>query len=71
LGEVLHRQGKNAAAETNLAASYLILETARGVDSDTREKARERVARFYTDTHQREKLDALMREVAPEASHGG
>lgn len=34
-------------------------------------KARQRVARFYTDTHQREKLDALMREVKPDASHGG
>lgn len=65
LGEVLHRQGKNAQAEAHLTSSYLILENAQGVDSDTRAKARERIARFYTDTQQREKLDALMREAQP------
>ncbi len=71
LGEVLYRQGKNAAAENHLSASYLILETSPGVDADTRAKARERVARFYTDTHQRAKLDALLREAASSANTGG
>lgn len=62
LGEVLYRQGRNQEAERYLTSSYVTIVTTPGVDSDTREKARERVHRFYLATNQRDKLDALMRK---------
>lgn len=66
LGEVLHKEGKDREAEIKLVESYRILATADGVDTATREAARARVVRFYVDTRQREKLDALMQEIHPE-----
>ena len=66
LGEVLHKEGKNREAERKLVDSYRVLASADGVDSATRELARSRVVRFYVDTMQREKLDALMQELHPE-----
>lgn len=66
LGEVLHKEGKYRDAERKLVESYRILATADGVDSATRELARDRVIRYYVDTRQRDKLDALMQELHPE-----
>jgi kynurenine formamidase len=62
LGEVLYRQRRTQEAERYLVSSYVTLVTTPGVDSDTLEKARERVHRFYLGTNQRDKLDALMRK---------
>jgi hypothetical protein len=63
LGEVLHREGRNQEAERKLVDSYRILATAEGVDQSTRESARSRVLHFYNDTRQKEKYEALMREL--------
>jgi TolA-binding protein len=65
LGEILHKEGRNEEAERKLVDSYRVLATAEGVDPATREVARERVVRFYTETRQKEKLEALMRELHP------
>jgi serine/threonine protein kinase len=61
LGEVLHREGRHREAEQELVSSYQILSAASGVDRDTREAARARVVRFYSDTRQRQKLEAFIR----------
>ena len=66
LGEVLHRQGRTGEAEAELVASYRVLSTSSGVDRDTREAARARVVRFYSDTRQQQKLEALVRPTRHE-----
>ena len=66
LGEVLHREGRHREAEEELVSSYQILSTASGVDRETREAARTRVVRFYTDTKQQQKLEALVRPTRHE-----
>ena len=63
LGEVLHRAGRNREAEEQLVSSYRILSAASGVDRETREAARARLVRFYSDTKQQQKLEALLRPV--------
>lgn len=60
LGEVLYRQGRTREAEHYLADSYRTLAADEAADRETRVKARERIARFYTDRGQREKLEELM-----------
>jgi eukaryotic-like serine/threonine-protein kinase len=67
LGEVLHRQGRSREAEEELVSSYRILASASGVDRETRQAARTRVVRFYSDTKQQRKLEALLRG-SPSAS---
>jgi serine/threonine protein kinase/TolA-binding protein len=64
LGEVLHREGRGREAERYLVGSFRIIAAATGVDKETSDKARERISRFYTDTHQRHKFDALLLETA-------
>jgi serine/threonine protein kinase len=59
LGEALYRQGRIADAERYLTLGYRELSADTGADQATRSKARERIARFYTDRGQRHKLDAL------------
>jgi serine/threonine protein kinase/TolA-binding protein len=59
LGEALYRQGRIADAERYLTQGYRELTADSGADPDTRSKARERIARFYTDRGQRHKLDEL------------
>ena len=59
LGETLHRQGRNAEAEKYLVDGFTELSAGNGVDQQTRTKARERVARYYLDTGQREKFNEL------------
>lgn len=61
LGEVLHREGRDREAEEQLVSSYQVLATSPGVDRETRETARQRLVRFYTNTSQQQKLEALMR----------
>lgn len=63
LGEVLHREGRHDEAEEQLVSSYQVLSTASGVDRETRDNARERVVRFYTETNQPQKLQAFLRGV--------
>jgi tetratricopeptide (TPR) repeat protein len=65
LGEVLHRDGRDREAEAELVASYQILSTASGVDRETREAARARVVRFFSDTKQQQKLEAFIRPTRP------
>lgn len=64
LGEVLHREGRDREAEEQLVASYEVLSTSTGVDRETRQAARARLARFYTNTNQQQKYEALMRASA-------
>jgi eukaryotic-like serine/threonine-protein kinase len=68
LGEVLHREGRNAEAERYLTSSYHIIASSPGADRETNDKALQRLSRFYTDTNQRQKLDAVLRAAnAPAA----
>lgn len=60
LGEAVYRQGRNTEAEKYLLESYYELTANNGgVDALTKRRARERIARFYVDTDQRDKLNAL------------
>ena len=68
LGEALYRQGRAAEAERYLVASYQALTTDEKADADARSKARERVARFYTDRGERRKLATLVSATAAEQS---
>jgi tetratricopeptide (TPR) repeat protein len=72
LGEALHKQGRNEEAEKYLVDSYRELNADPAADPDSRQVARERVTRFYTDLGQRQKLDALMVEgsIVPAAAQG-
>jgi serine/threonine protein kinase len=73
LGEALYKQGRTREAEDYLVRSYRELIADLGADADSKRIARERVARFYMDLGQRQKLDALMLETAdvrtPPAAH--
>lgn len=62
LGEVLYRQGRKREAEIHLVSSFRILSADRGVEKDALLKARERVARFYSDVGQRQKYEELLDE---------
>jgi serine/threonine protein kinase/tetratricopeptide (TPR) repeat protein len=68
LGEVLHRAGRVDFAEKYLLEGYTQLSVANGVDHQTRIKARERLARYYLDTGQREKLRELQLAVSQDLS---
>jgi serine/threonine protein kinase len=59
LGETLYREGRIAEAEKYLLEGYRGLNDRSGADQDTKAKARERIARFYTDRGQRQKLDEI------------
>ena len=59
LGETLHRAGHTRDAEKYLLEGYRELTVGNGADAQTRTKARERIAHFYVDTGQREKLNEL------------
>jgi serine/threonine protein kinase/TolA-binding protein len=59
LGEALYRQGRVAEAEKYLLEGYRGLNANSGADQATKSKARERIARFYTDRGERHKLDEL------------
>jgi hypothetical protein len=69
VGEAVYRQGRNTEAEKYLLESYYEL-TANtgGVDALTKRRARERIARFYVDTDQRDKLNALDLVISRDAS---
>jgi serine/threonine protein kinase/tetratricopeptide (TPR) repeat protein len=64
LGEVLHRQGRHAEAEKYLVEGFTALSAGRGIDQDTRAKARERIANFYAATNQRQKFEQLQLAVS-------
>jgi len=59
LGETLYREGRIVDAEKYLLQGFRELSADTGADQDTKNKARERIARFYTDRGQRHKLDEL------------
>jgi tetratricopeptide (TPR) repeat protein len=62
LGEVLHRQGRDEEAEDYLVRSYRELVADPAAEANSQRIARERVTRFYNETGQRHKLEALSRE---------
>jgi eukaryotic-like serine/threonine-protein kinase len=64
LGEALHRQGRMTEAEIYLRDGYDGLTAGNGVDQQTLKKARERIARYYIATNQREKLNELQVAVS-------
>jgi hypothetical protein len=59
LGETLYREGRIAEAEKYLLEGYRGLSASNGADQETKAKARQRIARFYTDRGQRQKLDEI------------
>jgi len=59
LGETLYREGRIAEAEKYLLEGYHGLNDSTGADRESKAKARERIARFYTDRGQRQKLDEI------------
>jgi tetratricopeptide (TPR) repeat protein len=59
LGEALYRQGRIAEAEKYLLDGYRDLSVGNGADQQTKDRARSRIAAFYVDTGQREKLNQL------------
>jgi tetratricopeptide (TPR) repeat protein len=59
LGEAIYRQGRAAEAERFLLEGYRSVNGSIGADPDAKAKARERIARYYTDRGQRHKLDEL------------
>jgi serine/threonine protein kinase len=59
LGEALHRLGRSTEAEKYLLEGYHKVAFDTGADQQTKQRARERIARFYVDTGQRDKLNAL------------
>jgi hypothetical protein len=63
LGEALYRQGRAVEAEPYLVDSYRTLSADRNADPSAQAAARERVARFYTDRRQLDKLHALTEET--------
>ena len=71
LGEALHKQGRNDEAERYLVNAWRELNADPAADASSKQIARERITRFYTDLGQRQKLDALMVEgsAAPAAVH--
>jgi serine/threonine protein kinase/tetratricopeptide (TPR) repeat protein len=60
LGLALHRLGRSGEAEQYLTESYASLSTDHRADRIAREKARERVVRFYSDRGERQKLARLL-----------
>lgn len=60
LGEALYQEGHIRDAEKYLVQSYETLSKDTGADAATRQKARERITRFYTDRGERHKLEELM-----------
>jgi tetratricopeptide (TPR) repeat protein len=60
LGEAIYRQHRPREAERYLLDGYTELTGGQtGADAQTKRLAHERIARFYTDTNQRDKLNAL------------
>jgi tetratricopeptide (TPR) repeat protein len=59
LGEAMHRQGRNPQAEKYLLEGYEVIGSQTGADPLTKQRTRERLAKFYVDTNQRDKLNAL------------
>jgi tetratricopeptide (TPR) repeat protein len=59
LGETLYREKRFDEAEKYLVEGYRGLGPQSGADADTKRKARERIARFYSDRGLRHKLDEL------------
>jgi hypothetical protein len=66
LGQVLHKLHRTREAEHHLVQSFRILMIDAGADEETKQTAKERLTRFYTDLGQRKKLEALLRESAEE-----
>jgi tetratricopeptide (TPR) repeat protein len=60
LGEVEYRQGRVVEAEQHLVDSYRVLTNAKGVEAGAVDKARERIARFYRERGELDKLNALL-----------
>ena len=60
LGEALYRLGRPIWAEKYLVESYRTVSTDTSADEDAGDKARERIARFYTERGQRAKLHELL-----------
>jgi tetratricopeptide (TPR) repeat protein len=63
LGETLYRQGRARDAEPFLVNSYRALTADEHADASAQATARERLARFYTDRGQSEKLHALIEDT--------
>jgi serine/threonine protein kinase/tetratricopeptide (TPR) repeat protein len=67
LGEAIFKQhaGRTEEAESHLVNGYRVVAREPGSDAESKRRAQERVVRFYTDTGQRTKLDALLPSRQP------
>ena len=63
LGEVLRKEGKLRDAEKHLLNSYRVLASESNVDTTTRQRAHDRLARFYEASGQPQKMHALAAEL--------
>lgn len=68
LGEVLYREGRLQEAERYLVDSFRALRNDPHADREAKEKARERVARFYAARGQQQKFDELLRDMTSPAT---
>jgi tetratricopeptide (TPR) repeat protein len=64
LGEVLDKQGRVEEAEHYLTTSYEQILADPGADKESKRVARERVARFYSEHGQKQKLETLAQRSA-------
>lgn len=71
LGEVLYQQGRIAEAEQALVSTFRELANDEGADLDAKERAKERVARFYTARGEAAKLAQLERELTGSLAKAG
>ncbi len=62
LGEVLVRQGRSNEGEQYLVETFRALSADSGADQDAKDRARQRIERFYVDRGQKAKFDRLMQE---------
>ncbi|MBB6096019.1 serine/threonine protein kinase [Povalibacter uvarum] len=65
LGEALYREGHIQDAEKYLLMGYRELSTENSADKTTRQKARDRVTRFYTERGEPDKLRQLLITMEP------
>jgi Tfp pilus assembly protein PilF len=68
LAEALVRQGRIKEGERYLVETFRELSADEGADKEAKDRARERLERFYLDRGQRSKFDLLIREQAAQVA---
>ncbi len=68
LGEALYREGRAQEAEKYLLLGFRDLNTENGADKATRDRARERIRRFYADRGEHQKMRELLLTTDPRSA---